>query len=205
LVVILAAFGLAAPVAAQQLIIPATTGTEACTQGGLSEFRPTVLSSLPTPTKSSLNVNVPVLTRRQVNLWEGAVRNTYALRIAVQKNGDGSSPVQEKNLGTVSSGSFLAAQNVTFSDLDNNTRYVVIIYKSGSQGNPYVRRCFKTRGEWAANPVIYPSGGGSISGCFATGQKTRQDVTECFCEGRRGGQQIITGADRTTLGCQDTN
>jgi len=36
----LVAFGLADLVAAQQLVIPATTGTEACTDGGLSELQP---------------------------------------------------------------------------------------------------------------------------------------------------------------------
>jgi len=189
-------------VQAQQLVIPGTTGSEACTQGGWSELRPSE-GSLSTPTKNGLTVNVPTITRGDVNGWEGLVRNAYALRIAVQKNPNGSAE-KERNLGTVSSGNFLNAQSVTFSGLENNTRYVVIIYKSGSAGAPYVRHCFKTRGEWAANPVVHPSGGGSRSGCFAVGT-TRQDVKECFCDGRRGGNRIITGADRTTVGCQDTN
>jgi len=195
---------LAAPAAAQQqqLVIPATKGTEACTQGGRPELRPTV-GSLSTLTKNVLTVNVPAITRRDVNGWEGSVRNSYALRIAVQKNGNGSAE-KERNLGTVSSGNFLNAQSVTFSGLENNTRYVVIIYKSGSAGAPYVRHCFKTRGEWTVNPVVYPPGGGSRSGCFAVGT-TRQDIKECFCDGRRGGNRIITGADRTTVGCRDTS
>ncbi len=59
---------LAVPVHAQQMVIPATTGTEACTQGGWSEIRPTAGVSIGgSPTVNSVTISTPGLNNGQLS------------------------------------------------------------------------------------------------------------------------------------------
>ncbi len=113
--------------------------------------------------------------------------------------------MQETRFTGITGSKSVASQSIAFSGLNKNTRYVVSFYRLNNPTSPLIRRCFKTRGEWSVNPVFSSPYGGERSGCFAVGT-TRQDVTECFCDGTRGGNRIITSSgDRTTLGCADTS
>jgi len=119
---------------------------------------------------------------------------------------------ERRTVGTIRSPGFAisATSGNQFGNLKNNTRYVAVLYSgTASASSPLIRRCFKTRGEWAVNPVVHPSGGGSRSGCFAVGT-TRQDVTECFCDGqqpdhyRRGPGYGVPGHQLSHAGLHET-
>ncbi len=78
-----------------------------------------------------------------------------------------------------------------------------------------MRRCFKTRGEFTNAEQGLNSDGTlpdlgrlwpSTTGCFRVA-RTRQDIVDCMCNGRRGGTLILAGQTtgsqqaRQALGC----
>ncbi len=201
---------LASPSVAQQLTIPASTGTEACTQG-VTETRPTAFS-LGTPTQNSLTFTLPAVTLNDLKTWSGSPGLvTGTLDMGVQEGGRGY-PNQIKSFTAPSS----SQQSITFSNLKKNTRYTVVVYWT-SHLNPGVRRCFKTRGEftpaeqnlvlsqgtWRPNLAQY-----NQTGCYAVAS-TRQDIRDCYCNGTRNGTHILAGqtvasqAQRQYLNCPD--
>ncbi len=182
------------------LVIPATTGTEACTEGGSSETDPH-LFSIGTPTQNSLTFNIQRIS----------FVDPFNVYVGVQEGGRGT-PQQIKNLG---SSQPLAAQSGTFSSLKKNTRYTVVLYNDTEQpsSNPLDRHCFKTRGEFTNAEQNLPGGvldltKFSRTGCYAVA-RTRQDITDCMCNGTRGGTRILAGqtvasqAQRQYLNCPD--
>ena len=195
---------LVAPLQAQ-LVIPATTGTEACTQGGASETGTEFGNLIGTPTNDSLTFNI-----REINFGD-----SYTVYVGVQEGGRGA-PQQVKDLG---SSQPLAAQSVNFTSLKKNTRYTVVLYNDATQQyeNPMARYCFKTRGEftpaeqnlvlvgteWRPNLARY-----NRTGCYAVAS-TRQDIRDCYCNGTRNGTHILAGqtvasqAQRQYLNCPD--
>ncbi len=203
---------LAAPAAAQ-LVIPPTTGEEACTQGQ-SEIRPGVFN-LGTPTNGGLTFTLPSITQQNLRDWEeNSLIISRTVYVGVQEGGKGL-PRQTTGLGSV--GSTPSTQRpITYSNLKKNTRYTVIVY-----GNlytmPYIRLCFKTRGEfspaeqnlvleggvWKPNLAQY-----NRTGCYAVA-RTRQDIRDCYCNGTRNGTHILAGqtvasqAQRQYLNCPD--
>ncbi len=83
--------------------------------------------------------------------------------------------------------------------------------------NPIDRFCFKTRGEFTtAEQNLVLSGGTWVpnlaqynqTGCYAVA-RTRQDIRDCYCNGRRNGTHILAGqtvasqAQRQYLNCPD--
>ncbi len=185
---------LAGPVQAQQLVIPAITGTAACTQGQ-SELRPTEFN-LGTPTNSGLTFTLPPITRQNLRDWENSPsiisRTVY---VGVQEGGKGL-PGQRTNLGSIGI-TPSTQQPITYSSLKKNTRYTVIVY-ANLYRDPYIRLCFKTRGEFTnAEQNLQPDGSADLTkfgrtGCFAVA-RTRQDVADCMCNGTRGGTRILAG------------
>ena len=138
------------------------------------------------------------------------------LYAGVQEGGQGT-PQQVTNLGTSQP---LAAQSLNFTGLKKNTRYTAIVY--GGSANPYtnpvVRHCFKTRGEFSnAEQNLNADGTSTLdlskysrTGCFAVA-RTRQDISDCMCNGTRGGTKILAGLttrsqqQRQHFGCGDTD
>ncbi len=192
------------PAQAQQLVIPATTGTVACTEGGSPELNQQIFS-IGIPTQNSLTFNINSIP--YVNLF-----NVY---VGVQEGGMGT-PQQVKNLG---SSQPLAAQSGTFSSLKKNTRYTVVLYNDAENpyANPLDRHCFKTRGEFSpAEQNLFMSQGTwqpnlaqyNRTGCYAVA-RTRQDIRDCYCNGTRNGTHILAGqtvasqAQRQYLNCLD--
>ena len=209
---------LASPSVAQQLqplTIPASTGAEACTQGQ-SELRPTIFN-LGTPTQDSLAFTLPSITRQNLRDWEGASsllsRTVY---VGIQEGGKGL-PGQITNLGSV--GNTPSTQrSITYTSLKKNTRYTVIVY-GNLYIDPYIRRCFKTRGEFtpAEQNLIFDTNASewrpnltqyNRTGCYAVAS-TRQDIRDCYCNGTRNGTHILAGqtvasqAQRQYLNCPD--
>ncbi len=138
----------------------------------------------------------------------------------MMENGGSTALIGDQVLGVVSFGNSLTAQNVTFSNLKKNTRYVAVVYTNQFQSNalsPYIRLCFKTRGEftnaeqnlfldgseWKPNLTQY-----NRTGCYAVA-RTRQDIRDCYCNGTRNGTHILAGqtvasqAQRQYLNCPD--
>jgi len=198
-----------------QLVIPGTTGTEACRQGGWPEIRSAELSLSNKPTQNGLTFTLPQITINQIKSWAGGISlSTTSVAIAVQENGNGSSRMQETTFLGISSSKPVASQSITFSSLKKNTRYVVSLYRISAPASPLIRRCFKTRGEFSnAEQNLNDDGtlnftdplGGSRHGCFAV-TRTPQDFKECMCWGTRGGTRFsTTTATRTALGCQDSS
>ncbi len=192
---------LAGPAQAQ-LVIPAATGTEACTQGGASETGTEFGNIIGTPTNDSLTFNF-----NEISFLE-----SYTVYAGVQEGGKGT-PQQVTNLGTSQP---LAAQSGTFSSLKKNTRYTFVVYNETTRplANPIARYCFKTRGEFTnAEQNLKPDGSADLTkfgrtGCFAVAS-TRQDMADCMCNGTRGGTLILAGqttgsqAARQHWGCPD--
>ena len=88
-----------------------------------------------------------------------------------------------------------------FSNLEKNTRYVVVIYDGGNASDVLWRNCFKTRGEFTNTEQGLNSDGTlpdlrtlrpGTTGCFRVA-RTRQDITDCMCNGTRGGTLILAG------------
>ena len=207
---------LASPSVAQQLqplIIPASTGAEACTQGQ-SELRPEVFN-LMTPTQDSLAFTLPSITRQNLRDWENLPSlQTRTVYVAIQEGGKGL-PGQREGLGSV--GNTPSTQrSITYNSLKKNTRYTVVVY-GNLYTDPYIRRCFKTRGEftpaeqnlvydgtnWQPNLAQY-----NRTGCYAVASTT-QDIRDCYCNGTRNGTHILAGqtvasqAQRQYLNCPD--
>ncbi len=140
--------------------------------------------------------------------WRLQLNSYAALRVAVMENGGSTALIGDQSLGDVTSGSPLTAQDVTFSNLKKNTRYVAVVYTnqfSSNASSPYIRRCFKTRGEFTnAEQNLQPDGSADLTkfgrtGCFAVA-RTRQDIADCMCNGTRGGTRILAGQ---TTGSQE--
>ncbi len=102
----------------------------------------------------------------------------------------------------------MSAKNVNFSNLKNNTRYVAVVYTTQfgtTASSPYIRRCFKTRGEFTnAEQNLKSDGSADLTkfvrtGCFAVAT-TQQDIADCMCNGTRGGTLILAGQ---TTGSQE--
>ncbi len=200
LAAVLVAFGLAGPAAAQ-LVIPATTGAEACTQGQ-SERRPEVFN-LSTPTSDSLGFTLPSITQQNLRTWEGNPQLlTKTVYVGIQEGGKGL-PGQTTNLGSIGS-TPSTQQDINYSSLKKNTRYTVIVY-GNLYTDPYIRRCFKTRGEFTnAEQNLNADGAVDLTkfgrtGCFAVA-RTQQDIKDCMCNGTRGGTRILAGQ---TAGSQE--
>ncbi len=186
------------------MVIPATTGTVACTQGVSEQGVFPVGNISGTPTNDSLTFNINSIP--YVNLF-----NVY---VGVQEGGMGT-PQQVKNLG---SSQPLAAQSGTFSSLKKNTRYTVVVYGGTAPYTEPIRRfCFKTRGEFSpAEQNLFMSQGTwqpnlaqyNRTGCYAVA-RTRQDIRDCYCNGTRNGTHILAGqtvasqAQRQYLNCLD--
>jgi len=150
---------LAGPLSAQDLVIPGTFGTEACTEGGLSEIRPAALPGLSRPTStSSFTFTVPQITIDNINNWRGGGTATFVLvAISVKKNPNGAA-MQESRFN-VRSSTPISSQSLTFSSLEKNTRYVIDLYRVSAPNTPLIRRCFKTRGEYTnAEQNLNPDG-----------------------------------------------
>ncbi len=203
--------GLSSPAAAQsaQLVIPAITGTNACTQGS-SEIRPEEFT-LGTPTANSLGFTLPAITREEVRTWESAPQLlTRTVNVGIQEGGKGL-PKQRTSVSV--SGTPSTQQSITYSSLKKNTRYTVIVY-GNLYTSPYIRRCFKTRGEFSpAEQNLNSEGSADLTkfgrtGCFAVA-RTRQDIADCMCNGTRGGTRILAGQTtgsqeaRRRWGCPD--
>ncbi len=204
---------LASPSVAQQLqplTIPASTGADACTQGQL-ELRPTVFSP-GTPTNSGLTFTLPPITRQNLRDWEGDPRTLgRTVYVGVQEGGKGL-PMQRTNLGSIGS-TPSTQQSITYSNLKKNTRYTVVVY-SNLYTDPYIRHCFKTRGEFTnAEQNLSSDGSADLTkfgrtGCFAVA-RTTQDIRDCMCNGTRGGTLILAGQTtgsqraRQHWGCPD--
>ncbi len=209
---------LAWPVQAQ-LVIPATTGADACTQGGLSEVR-TATASVGSINTTSATLSTLEITNSQISDWRFSLTSNAALRVAVMENGGSSDLIGDQSLGNVPLGGSLSAQNVNFSNLKKNTRYVAVVYTTqfgSNASSPYTRLCFKTRGEftnaeqnlffdgfeWQPNLTRYDR-----TGCYAVAS-TRQDIRDCYCNGTRNGTHILAGqtvasqAQRRYLNCPD--
>ncbi len=204
---------LAWPAQAQQLVIPGVNGPEACTEGGLIELRDSAFN-VPNNVTNSLTISI--------QRWEAAPFALFfniavpsegiPISVGVMKNERGGSAVADtQSLGTLRSDSHIAAQSVTFSNLDKSTRYVVGIIRDGSFIS---RRCFKTRGEFTNTEQGLKSDGSvdltnvGRTGCFAVA-RTRQDIADCMCNGTRGGTRILAGQTtgsqraRQHWGCPD--
>ncbi len=210
------------PAQAQQLaplVIPGVNGTEACTDGGLTELRDTIFN-VPNNVRNSLTISItPFNAGGFTTFFSMAVPSEgIPLSVGVKKNERGASntilPADTMSLGTLRSDSPIAAQSFTFSNLDKSTRYVVGIIRDGSFIS---RRCFKTHGEftnaeqnlvlsgstWRPNLAQY-----NRTGCYAVAS-TRQDIRDCYCNGTRGGTHILAGqtvasqAQRQYLNCPD--
>ncbi len=195
---------LVAPLQAQ-LVIPATTGTEACTQGGASETGTEFGNLIGTPTNDSLAFNIGQIP----------FGDSFTVYVGVQEGGRGT-PQQIQDLG---SSQPLAAKSGNFTGLKKNTRYTFVLYNDATQPyeNPLARYCFKTRGEfstaeqnlvfdgtnWQPNLARY-----NRTGCYAVAS-TKQDIRDCYCNGTRNGTHILAGqtaasqAQRQYLNCPD--
>ncbi len=212
---------LAVPVQAQ-LIIPATTGAEACTQGSLVELQPTA-GLIVSATANAVSFDYPILTNSKLQEW-GDTSNDFTspkpVRVELLENRPGSTASGGGQLiGNISSESTTipaGTVNNAFGGLKKNTRYVLVLYSgSASPLNPLIRRCFKTRGEftnaeqnlfldgseWKPNLTQY-----NRTGCYAVAS-TRQDIRDCYCNGKRNGTHILAGqtvasqAQRQYLNC----
>ncbi len=174
-----------------QLVIPATTGTEACTQG-VTETRPTALN-LSTPTGNGMTVILPPVSLSDIKTYSGnpGLTSTTAY-VGVQEGGRGL-PDQRTQIPVPSTNQ----QSLTFSGLKKNTRYTVVLYSISYQ-NPWSRACFKTRGEFTtAEQNLQPDGSADLTkfgrtGCFAVAT-TKQDIADCMCNGTRGGTRLLAG------------
>ncbi len=208
---------LAGPSAAQ-LVIPATTGEDACTQSGLSQVR-TAAASVGSINTTSATLSTLQITNSQMTSWRPKLNAYAALRVAVMENGGSTALIGDQELGGVSFGVSLTARNVTFSNLKKNTRYVAVVYTNQFQSNassPYIRLCFKTRGEFTnAEQNLQSDGSADLTkfgrtGCFAVA-RTGQDIADCMCNGTRGGTKILAGVTtrsqqmRQTWECGDTD
>ncbi len=189
------------PAQAQQLVIPATTGPGACTQG-VSEtgvFSVGNISGIPTNDSMTFQTAQTTFT------------NSFTVYAGVQEGGMGT-PQQMRDLG---SSQPLLVQTVNFTGLKKNTRYTVVVYGgTKSYADPIRRFCFKTRGEFTnAEQNLQPDGSADLkkfgrTGCFAVAS-TRQDIADCMCNGTRGGTRILAGVTtwsqmaRQHWGCPD--
>ncbi len=192
---------LAGPVQAQQLVIPATTGSGACTQGVSESGVFPVGNILGIPTQNSLTFQTAQTT----------FTNSFTVYAGVQEGGIGT-PQQITDLG---SSQPLSVQTVNFSSLKKNTRYTVVVYGgTAPYARPIRRFCFKTRGEFTtAEQNLTADGSTDLTkfgrtGCYAVA-RTRQDIADCMCNGTRGGTLILAGqttrsqAQRQHWGCPD--
>ena len=189
---------------AQQLVIPATKGPGACTQG-VSErgtFPVGEISEIPTSNSVTFETTQTTFV------------NSFTVYAAVQEGGAGT-PQQVTDLG---SSQPLSVQTVNFTGLKKNTRYTVVVYGgTAPYTNPIRRFCFKTHGEFsAAEQNLVMSQGTwqpnlaqyNQTGCYAVA-RTRQDIRDCYCNGTRGGTHILAGktvasqAQRQYLNCPD--
>ena len=185
---------------AQLLVIPATTGPEACVQGGWSEIDAGPSTAMPTQSEYSAEFSRATLFDIQSLTGDDSLTSA-TVYMAIQKSGVRTA-LQETNLGTATQGTDISRQTVNFSNLEKNTRYVVILYLT--LDNPFYRHCFKTRGEFTnAEQNLKPDGSRSAgtpsdpfkfnrTGCFAVA-RTRQDVADCMCNGTRGGTRVLAG------------
>ncbi len=199
---------LAAPATAQ-LVIPATTGQDACTQDGFLEVRSSELT-LPQRNISAAaaQLSLPEITLAKINQWDGAA-SFRTMGISVRENRS-RSPLMQETRYQVRSSTPIAAQIVNFNSLKKNTRYVISLYMFGQADSPLVRICFKTRGEFSNEEAGFQSDGtlprgpanrlgerGHIvpvggTGCFRVA-RTRQDIRDCMCNGTRNGVPILAG------------
>ncbi len=203
---------LAGPVQAQ-LVVPATTGTVACTKGGSQELRVNqALTFNGTPTSNSIVLSLASIDRLSIQQLTSTNNDSYALNVAVQKN-PGGDLINVTDIGTADAANSSNDGDYTFSNLEKNTRYVAIIYEDVA--TPIYRNCFKTRGEFTNAEQNLPGGildltKFSRTGCFAVA-RTRQDITDCMCNGTRDGTPILAGqtpqsqARRLAWGCSDTD
>ena len=179
---------------AQLLVIPATTGPEACVQGGWSEIDAGPSTAMPTQSEYSAEFSRARLFDIQSLTGDDSLTSA-TVYMAIQKSGVRTA-LQVKNLGTATQGTDISRQTVNFSNLEKNTRYVVILYLT--LDNPFYRHCFKTRGEFStAEQNLKADGAANLdnfsrTGCFAVA-RTRQDVADCMCNGTRGGTRILAG------------
>ncbi len=189
---------------AQQLAIPASTGADACTQGGLSEVNTLGLANF------TSFPSLPTTNSATISIAGARLGKARTLKSAIRKN-PGGALIGETTLSTTQS---IPTLDRTFSDLEENTRYVFVIYENE---NDQVRLCFKTRGEFTpAEQNLFMSGGTwqpnlpqyNQTGCYAVAS-TRQDIRDCYCNGTRNGTHILAGqtaasqAQRAYLNCPD--
>ena len=192
-----------------QLVIPATTGADACTQGQ-TELRPEVFN-LSTPTLDSLGFTLPSITRENLRTWEeNPLLLTKTVIVGIQEGGKGY-PDQRTTVRVTGTPS--TQQSINYSSLKKNTRYTVIVF-GDLHIDPYIRRCFKTRGGFTNAEQNLNADGAAVltkfsrTGCFAVA-RTQQDIADCMCNGTRGGTRILAGQTtgsqeaRRAWGCPD--
>ncbi|MCY4226873.1 MAG: hypothetical protein OXF20_04105 [Gammaproteobacteria bacterium] len=107
----------------------------------------------------------------------------------------------------------ITSQNITFSSLEKNTRYVIDFYRVSAPNTPLIRRCFKTRGEYTnAEQNLSPDGSRPVGdgrfGCF-TVARTQQDIRDCLCGERRASTSdpwtnVLGNSYRASLGCSSS-
>ncbi len=215
------ALTLALPAAAQmELVIPETEGPDACTQGGSSQIN-AIDTGVADLTDKTVTISTPGINLADVRMLAGTTKQSYSLSMSIRENGVGSSGsiLTSQSLGIVTTepSSRISANQRPFTGLKKNTRYVFIIYEQAAMDNPLIRRCFKTRGEfsnaeqnlyfdgfeWQPNLTRY-----NRTGCYAVAS-TRQDIRDCYCNGKRNGTHILAGqtvasqAQRQYLNCPD--
>ncbi len=199
-----------------ELVVPATTGEVACTEGGSQELRANLalITYNGTPTSNSIVLTVARIDRVSLRQITSTNKDSYALNIAVRKNPSGDL-INATDIGTVDGNNSSNDGDYTFSSLEKNTRYVAIIYEDAA--TPIYRRCFKTRGEFtpAEQNLVFEGGSWkpnlaqyNRTGCYAVAS-TRQDIRDCYCNGTRGGTHILAGVtaasqeQRRYLNCPD--
>ena len=216
---------LAGPVQAQQLVIPATIGTEACTEGNqlwTAETRSNVLGMPSLPTQSTFAISTSLITATNIRSWLGLSDGTeFTVTLDLVANGTVVTSAK-KPIGTTNSFfQNISARTSNYSSLKKNTRYVATLHTGNplDEANILARRCFKTRGEftpaeqnlvyngekseWQPNLARY-----NRTGCYAVAS-TRQDIRDCYCNGTRNGTHILAGqttasqAQRQYLNCPD--
>ncbi len=207
---------LVAPVQAQ-LVIPPTAGADACTQDGLTGKNESLILNTGSITNNQVIVRTASMTATSLSRGVG-----YDVNLEILENkGAGQRISKSVDLGRIADAtSSIAESTNSFNDLKKNTRYVAVLHNgllgtlSVLEGQVIARRCFKTRGEFSnAEQNLQPDGSADLTkfsrtGCFAVA-RTRQDVTDCMCNGTRGGTRILAGqttasqAQRQYLNCPD--
>ena len=211
---------LVAPVQAQ-LVIPPTAGADACTQDGLTGKNESLILNTGSITNNQVIVRTASMTATSLSRGAG-----YDVNLEILENkGAGQRISKSVDLGRIADAtSSIAESTNSFNDLKKNTRYVAVVHNgllsslSVQEGQVIARRCFKTRGEFSnAEQNLNADGTSTLdlskysrTGCFAVA-RTRQDISDCMCNGTRGGTPVLAGLttrsqqQRQYFGCDDTD